>query len=75
MFIVFFILYRDFLRVFMIGIFFVIIVYLLINIVYIVVVGGERILTLGVVVMVSESVIKRICVCYLLGYIFWEISN
>lgn len=63
MFIVNFILYRDFLRVFMIGIFFVIIVYLLINIVYIVVVGGERILTLGVVVMVSESVIKRICVC------------
>lgn len=63
MFIVNFILYRDFLRVFMIGIFFVIIVYLLINIVYIVVVGGERIFTLGVVVMVSESVIKRICVC------------
>lgn len=59
----------------MIGIPLVTIVYLLTNIAYIAVVGGERILTSGAVAMVSESVTKRTCVCYLLGHTPWEISN
>lgn len=59
----FFTLYRDLPRALMIGIPLVTIVYLLTNIAYIAVVGGERILTSGAVAMVSESVTKRTCVC------------
>lgn len=58
-----FTLYRDLPRALMIGIPLVTIVYLLTNIAYIAVVGGERILTSGAVAMVSECVTKRTCVC------------
>ena len=56
-------LYRDLPRALMIGIPMVTIVYLLTNIAYIAVVGGERILTSGAVAMVSECITKRTCVC------------
>lgn len=56
-------MYRDLPRALMIGIPLVTIVYLLTNIAYIAVVGGERILTSGAVAMVSESVSNMTCAC------------